>query len=104
MVSGFKHVLPQATIYVYDNASEDQTVNEALQAGAVVGFEPFLGKGRVVRRMFADIDADVYLIVDGDATYDPADAPLMLKTLLTKNARLRLEITVIKASYFYLVL
>ena len=85
VVSGFQNALPQATIYVYDNASTDQTTNKALEAGALVYFEPLQGKGHVIRRMFADVEADVYLIVDGDATYDPADALMMIKTLVDKN-------------------
>ena len=80
VVSGFHDALPEATVYVYDNASTDQTMTNARQAGAVVGFEPTLGKGHVIRRMFADIDADIYVVVDGDGTYDPSEAPLMLKT------------------------
>ena len=85
VVSGFRDVLPKATIYVYDNASTDQTMNRALEAGAVVAFEPLKGKGHVIRRMFADVEADIYLIVDGDATYDPTDAPMMIKTLTDDN-------------------
>ena len=85
VVKGFQDALPEATVYVYDNASSDQTATCALTAGAVVRSEPEHGKGRVVRRMFADIDADIYVIVDGDGTYDPAEAPLMIKTLLAEG-------------------
>jgi glycosyltransferase involved in cell wall biosynthesis len=82
VVDGFRKALPDATIYVYDNASTDKTALKACEAGAQVIFEAIPGKGQVIRRMFADIDADFYVIADGDATYDPSEAPLMLKTLL----------------------
>ncbi len=81
VVEGFKNALPDAIIYVYDNASTDQTALKASKAGAQVVFEPKPGKGQVIRRMFADVEADTYLIADGDATYDPAEACLLLKTL-----------------------
>ena len=81
VVNGFRESLPDATIYVYDNASTDQTALKACEAGAQVIFEAIPGKGQVVRRMFADIDADFYVMADGDATYDPSEAPLLLKTL-----------------------
>ena len=68
----FRAALPDATIYVYDNNSRDQTVARAREAGAVVRTEPRQGKGNVVRRMFADIEADIYVLVDGDDTYDAA--------------------------------
>jgi glycosyltransferase involved in cell wall biosynthesis len=82
VVSDFKRVLPDAIVYVYDNNSTDHTVLEARAAGAAVRREGLQGKGHVVRRMFADIDADVYILVDGDDTYDPSVAPGMLKMLL----------------------
>jgi len=85
VVAGFRDVLPESDIYVYDNASTDQTVSNALEAGAIIGFEPKPGKGQVVRRMFADIDADIYVIVDGDGTYDPSEVTLMLKTFLDEG-------------------
>ncbi len=85
VVSGFQTVIPEAEIYVYDNASTDQTAVKASEAGAQVVYEATPGKGHVVRRMFADIDADVYLLSDGDGTYQPSDAPLILKTLLQEN-------------------
>ena len=81
VVEGFKKALPAATIYVYDNASTDETAVKASKAGAKVVFEPKPGKGQVIRRMFADVEADIYLIADGDATYDPAEGGLLLKTL-----------------------
>jgi glycosyltransferase involved in cell wall biosynthesis len=74
--------LEEASIYVYDNASTDRTVELARQAGAEVRTEFMPGKGNVVRRMFADIDADVYLMLDGDGTYDPSQAPAMIKQLV----------------------
>jgi len=82
VVKGFKEFLPDAVVYVYDNASTDATAKKASEAGAQVIHEAIPGKGQVVRRMFADIDADLYVIADGDATYDPAEAPLLIKTLL----------------------
>ncbi len=81
VVEGFKQNLPEATVYVYDNASTDSTFKKAQEAEAEVVSESIPGKGQVVRRMFADTEADIYLLVDGDATYDPADAPLLVKTL-----------------------
>ena len=81
MVAEFRKVLPGATIYVYDNGSLDKTAERAAAAGAVVRHEKRRGKGNVVRRMFADIDADIYLIVDGDATYDIAAAPELIRRL-----------------------
>ena len=70
-VAGFRAALPGAIVYVYDNNSHDLTSEAARAAGAEVHFEKQQGKGHVVRRMFADIDADVYVMADGDLTYDP---------------------------------
>jgi len=81
-VAGFRAALPSATVYVYDNNSSDRTREIAGKAGAIVRTERQQGKGHVVRRMFADIDADVYLMADGDLTYDPAAAPQMVELLL----------------------
>ena len=81
-VAGFRAALPDATVYVYDNNSRDRTVELARAAGAVVRTESAQGKGHVVRRMFADIDADVYVMADGDLTYDPVAAPPMVAMLL----------------------
>ena len=81
VVEGFSSVLPMADIYVYDNASTDLTAQRATEAGAHVEYETIPGKGHVLRRMFADIEADVYLVSDGDATYSPSDASLLVKTL-----------------------
>lgn len=80
-VAGFRAALPTATIYVYDNNSRDRTIEVAREAGAVVRSERMQGKGNVVRRMFADIDADIYVMADGDATYDAAAAPAMVAKL-----------------------
>ena len=81
-VAGFRRALPEATVYVYDNNSTDQTKAIAEAEGAVVRTERQQGKGHVVRRMFADIDADVYVMADGDLTYDPGAAPAMVEMLL----------------------
>lgn len=81
VVRDFRAALPQATIYVYDNASSDRTGEMAVAAGAVVVQEPLRGKGNVVRRMFADIDADIYVLADGDDTYDAAAAPGLIELL-----------------------
>ena len=80
-VAGFRDALPGATIYVYDNNSADRTVAVARAAGAIVRTERMQGKGHVVRRMFADVDADIYVMADGDATYDPASAQAMVDRL-----------------------
>jgi glycosyltransferase involved in cell wall biosynthesis len=85
VVEGFRAALPRAVVYVYDNASDDRTAELAAAAGAVVRHEDRRGKGTVVCRMFADVDADVYVLADGDGTYDPADAPAMLDRLLQDN-------------------
>lgn len=82
VVADFRAALPGAVIYVYDNNSTDRTAELATAAGAVVRFEPLQGKGYVVRRMFADVEADIYVLVDGDDTYDAASAPKMIDLLL----------------------
>ena len=84
-VEGFRRALPDATVYVYDNNSRDRTCEVAAAAGAVVRSESQQGKGRVVRRMFADIEADVYVMADGDLTYDPQSAPDMVALLLAEQ-------------------
>jgi glycosyltransferase involved in cell wall biosynthesis len=84
-VRGFREALPSATVYVYDNNSRDRTRERAAEAGAVVRSERQQGKGHVVRRMFADVDADVYVIADGDLTYDPGAAPQMVQMLLDEQ-------------------
>src|SRR5438876_4768579 len=85
VVADFRAALPEAAIYVYDNNSVDGTVDVARAAGALVRRETHQGKGNVVRRMFADVDADVYVLVDGDATYDAASAPRMIEALLSER-------------------
>ena len=80
-VRGFRAALPFADIYVYDNASTDDTAQAARSAGATVCREPNPGKGNVVRRMFADVEADIYVMADGDATYDAASAPRLIEAL-----------------------
>jgi glycosyltransferase involved in cell wall biosynthesis len=85
VVADFRKALPSAEIFVYDNNSSDRTVAVALDAGAQVRSERRQGKGHVVRRMFADVDADIYVLVDGDATYDAASAPRMVETLLSDH-------------------
>ncbi len=85
VVADFRAALPQARIYVYDNNSTDGTVAAARAAGAVVRTEMLQGKGHVVRRMFADIEADVFVLVDGDDTYDAAVAPAMLQLMLDRQ-------------------
>jgi len=84
-IAGFRAALPDATIYVYDNNSKDRTGALAAAAGAIVRTERQQGKGNVVRRMFADIDADVYIMADGDLTYDPQAAPPMVEMLLDEQ-------------------
>ena len=84
-IAGFRAALPGAAIYVYDNNSGDRTTEVAAAAGAIVRRERIQGKGAVVRRMFADIDADVYVMADGDATYDTAAAPALVARLLDEQ-------------------
>lgn len=85
VVADFRAALPSATILVYDNNSTDGTADEARAAGALVRLETLQGKGNVVRRMFADIDADIYVLVDGDDTYEAADAPMLIERLQRQN-------------------
>lgn len=85
VVKGFRAALPEPTIYVYDNNSRDETAARAAAAGAVVRREMLQGKGYVVRRMFADVEADIYVLVDGDGTYDPAAAATMVGRLLSEG-------------------
>ncbi|HUZ62567.1 MAG TPA: glycosyltransferase [Acetobacteraceae bacterium] len=85
VVADFRAALPGATVFVFDNNSADDTETAARAAGAVVRREPLQGKGHVVRRMFADIEADVYVLVDGDDTYAAAAAPAMVRLLLDES-------------------
>lgn len=84
-VAGFRAALPEAAIYVYDNNSKDGTAEIAAAAGAIVRTERMQGKGHVVRRMFADVEADIYVMADGDATYDAAAAPEMVRMLVDEK-------------------
>jgi hypothetical protein len=82
VVAGFRQALPGAVVYVYDNGSTDRTDAVARAAGAVVRHERLRGKGNVVRRMFADIEADIFVLVDGDDTYEPQDASRLVRHLV----------------------
>ncbi|MBR0664228.1 glycosyltransferase [Roseomonas hellenica] len=101
VVAGFRAALPDATIYVYDNNSRDGTRDAAAAAGAVVRGESLQGKGNVVRRMFADIEADIYVLVDGDDTYDAAAAPAMVRLLREERLDMvtGIRVTEIEAAY-----
>lgn len=101
VVKSFRAALPNSRIYVYDNNSWDNTAALAKQAGAIVRREPLQGKGHVVRRMFSDIEADVYVMVDGDATYDAASAPRLVSRLIETQADMVVgaRITQEKAAY-----
>src|SRR5262249_42893014 len=85
VVVGFRTALPGADIHVYDDNSKDRTALVAREVGATLRGERRQGKGHVVRRMFADVDADVYVLVDGDATYDAASAPCMIDKLVREQ-------------------
>ena len=85
LVTALKQALPRIPIYVYDNNSTDRTSEIAAAAGAIVKFEPQKGKGNVVRRMFADIDADIYLMMDGDMTYDVSRANELIAKLQSET-------------------
>ena len=86
VVKDFRRVLPQATVYVYDNNSTDGTAEIAARAGAVVRKERMQGKGNVIRRMFREIDADCYIMTDGDDTYPAEDAPELVRLVLEEQA------------------
>ena len=85
VVQDFKAAVPQASIYIYDNNSTDATARLAGDAGAIVAIEPRQGKGNVIRRMFADVEADIYILVDGDDTYPAESAPALIEELLEKQ-------------------
>ena len=101
VVRDFRRALPHARIYVYDNNSRDRTAAVAREAGAIVRSEGRQGKGHVVRRMFADVEADVYVLVDGDATYDAPSAPRMIDRLLDDHLDMvvGLRIDQVQAAY-----
>ena len=100
-VAGFRAALPGATVYVYDNNSRDRTCDVAAAAGAVVRRERVQGKGAVVRRMFADVDADIYVMADGDATYDAASAPALVARMLDERLDMVVGARVHEASDAY---
>jgi glycosyltransferase involved in cell wall biosynthesis len=85
VVTDFRRSLPGARIFVFDNASSDRTAESARAAGATVVLEPRRGKGNVVRRMFAEVEADVYVTADGDGTYDAASAPRLVNELISRR-------------------
>ncbi len=101
VVQAFQRDLPEARIYVYDNNSTDRTVWEARAAGALVAREPLQGKGHVIRRMFSDIEADVYVLVDGDNTYEAASARPMVQMLVADGLDMvtGTRVTQIRAAY-----
>ena len=85
VVNQFRQELPDAKIYVYDNLSTDDTVSQAKKAGAIVRYEPQPGKGNVVRRMFADVEADIYILVDGDNTYEIEAISFLISKLTSEQ-------------------
>src|SRR3984893_3193437 len=101
VVTDFRKALPSAKIFVYDNNSSDRTAAVAREAGASVRSERRQGKGHVVRRMFADVDADIYVLVDGDATYDPASAPKMIDRLVSDHLDMVVGLRVDQAEAAY---
>ena len=107
VVTDFRAALPEAAIYVYDNNSSDGTAQLAAQAGAIVRREARQGKGNVVRRMFSDIEADIYVMVDGDATYDPSAAPRLIAELqagpydMVNGARVAICTTAYRAGHAF---
>ena len=82
VVSDFKQALPNSEVYVYDNNSDDNTSEIAAKSGAIVCHESRKGKGNVVRRMFSDVEADIYILVDGDDTYNASAAPFLVEKLI----------------------
>lgn len=98
VVTEFARALPTARVIVYDNGSEDRTVEVARDAGAIVRLESRRGKGNVVRRMFADVEADVYVLVDGDSTYDAASAPVMVERLIAEHLDMVIGTRVVDAA------
>src|SRR5213082_1011214 len=101
VVHGFRKALPGCEIFVYDNNSSDRTIAKAREAGAEVRRERRQGKGHVVRRMFADVDADVYVLVDGDATYDAASARAMVSRLIEDRLDMLVGARIVKDDNAY---
>jgi glycosyltransferase involved in cell wall biosynthesis len=101
VIRDFRAALPQADIYVYDNNSGDDTASVAAQAGATVRHEPWQGKGNVVRRMFSDVEADLYVLVDGDGTYHAGSAPRLIDALLAQQLDMVVGARVEQASAAY---
>ena len=101
VVRDFKSKLPEADIYVYDNCSDDNTGEIARRAGAIVRKARGRGKGRVVRQMFSDIDADVYVMVDGDSTYDASDVKQMINLLSSENVDMVVAVRQEKSAQAY---
>jgi glycosyltransferase involved in cell wall biosynthesis len=101
VIAAFRAALPNAIIHIYDNNSTDATVARARDAGASIGSEKLQGKGHVVRRMFADVDADIYVLVDGDDTYDAAVAPAMIAMLQTERLDMVTAVRVSEATAAY---
>jgi glycosyltransferase involved in cell wall biosynthesis len=101
VVRDFRAALPHAGIYVYDNNSSDGTAVAAAAAGAIVRHEPWQGKGNVMRRMFSDVEADIYVIVDGDGTYHAASAPCLIDALLEQQLDMVVGARVEQASAAY---
>lgn len=87
VVQDFKKELPEADIYVYDNNSKDKTVEIAKRAGAIVRHEYNQGKGNVVRRMFREVDADIYVMVDGDNTYPADEVHKLIEPVVNRRSR-----------------
>src|SRR5688572_24908024 len=101
VVRAFRVALPEARVYVYDNNSTDLTFKRAEQAGATVRMESRRGKGNVVCRMFADVEADVYVLIDGDDTYEAASAPEMVDLLRGKQLDLVTAVRVTESHAAY---
>jgi len=101
VIADFRAFLPDAAVYVYDNNSRDRTVAVAREAGAAVRRETLQGKGNVVRRMFADIEADIYVLVDGDDTYDAASAPGLVRKLVDEQLDMVIGVRVETADAAY---
>jgi len=101
VVRDFRAAFPGSPIYVYDNNSRDRTVAVATEAGAIVRRESLQGKGNVVRRMFADVEADIYVMVDGDDTYHAASAPDLVRLLLDEQLDMvnAARVTDVQAAY-----